>query len=247
MGHEDFGRQWSRHGEQRWGQHRSGWAGNWGGWDDKDGPWGGPGRRGRPGPPPWLAELFGLAQGPQQRGPRVRRGDVRAAILDMLREEPMNGYQLISQIAERSGGAWKPSPGSVYPTIQQLEDEGLVEADDERGRRTLRLTEAGRAYVEANPEELAAVWEPFSERRHGHGGGGYSGVKPEIGQVMAAVWQIVTTGTDRQRREAVDILVETRRKLYGLLADGDEVDDAGEAGAEGEQDEEHPDADGGER
>ena len=110
------------------------------------GGWGGPfdGRKNRPGPPPWVAELFGLSQGQQQRGPKVRRGDVRAAILDMLREEPMNGYQLISQIAERSGGAWKPSPGSVYPTIQQLEDEGLVEADDERGRRTLRLTDEGR-------------------------------------------------------------------------------------------------------
>src|SRR5262245_40108678 len=106
MGHEDFGRQWSRHGEQRWGQHRSGWVGNWGGqgggwggWDDKGGPWG---RRGRPGPPPWVAELFGLTQTQPQRGPKVRRGDVRAAILDMLREEPLNGYQLISQIAERS-------------------------------------------------------------------------------------------------------------------------------------------------
>ena len=247
MGHEEFGRQRSRHGEQRWGQHRSGWAGNWGGWDDKEGPWGGPGRRGRPGPPPWLAELFGLAQGPQQRGPRVRRGDVRAAILDMLREEPMNGYQLISQIAERSNGAWKPSPGSVYPTIQQLEDEGLVESDDERGRRTLRLTEEGRAYVEEHPDELAAVWEPFGEKRQSHGIGGFSGVKPEIGQVMAAVWQIVTTGTDRQRREAIEILVETRRKLYGLLADGDEAYDAAEAGAEGEEDEEYPGADGGER
>ena len=162
MGHGDFSRQRSRHGEERWGQHRSGWAGQWSG-----GPWGGfggpfdNGRRGRQGPPPWVAELFGLTQSQPQRGPKVRRGDVRAAILDMLREQPMNGYQLISQIAERSGGAWKPSPGSVYPTIQQLEDEGLVEADDERGRRTLRLTDEGRAYVDANPDELAAVWRPF--------------------------------------------------------------------------------------
>src|SRR4029077_20462213 len=103
---------------------------------------------GRQGPPPWVAELLGLAQGQQQRGPKVPRGDVRAATLAVRGEEQMNGYQLISQIAERSGGRWRPSPGSVYPTIQQLEDEGLVEADDERGRRTLRLTEEGRRYLE---------------------------------------------------------------------------------------------------
>ena len=255
MGHGDFSRQWGRHGEERWGQHRSGWAGQWSGgpW----GGWGGPfdGRRNRPGPPPWVAELFGLAQGQQQRGPKVRRGDVRAAILDMLREEPMNGYQLISQIAERSGGAWKPSPGSVYPTIQQLEDEGLVEADDERGRRTLRLTDEGRDYVEAHPDELAAVWEPFGDRRSDEvrPGGEYAALKPEIGQVMAAVWQIVTTGTDRQRREAINILIETRRQLYGLLADGDDgqAESPADAGAvdvdNGEEDDDYPGADGGER
>ena len=214
MGTEDFGRQFSRHIEQRWGQHRSGWAGDWSG---SEGP---RGRRGRPGPPPWVAELFGLAQTQQQRGPKVRRGDVRAAILDMLKDEPMNGYQLISQIAERSGGAWKPSPGSVYPTIQQLEDEGLVEADDERGRRTLRLTEEGRRYVEERAVEMAETWAPFGEQRQSNGDE-YANLKPEIGQVMAAVWQIVTTGTDRQRRDAIKILIETRRQLYGLLADGE--------------------------
>jgi len=221
-----------------------------------------------------VAELFGLAQGQQQRGPKVRRGDVRAAILDVLREEPMNGYQLISQIAERSGGRWRPSPGSVYPTIQQLEDEGLVEADDERGRRTLRLTDEGRSYVEAHPDELAGVWEPFgrqSSERRGGPGNEYAALKPEIGQVMAAVWQIVTTGTDRQRRDAINILIETRRQLYGLLADGevvdpdadlevagtDELGEHGEPSSEdGEEDtsetnqtgsDDYPGADGGER
>ena len=253
MGHGDFGRQSGRHGEERWGQHRSGWAGQWSGgpW----GGWGGPsdGRRNRPGPPPWVAELFGLAQGQQQRGPKVRRGDVRAAILDMLREEPMNGYQLISQIAERSGGAWKPSPGSVYPTIQQLEDEGLVEADDERGRRTLRLTDEGRTYVAEHADELAETWAPFAEEREGvRPGGEYAALKPEIGQVMAAVWQIVTTGTDRQRRDAINILIETRRQLYGLLADGDDAqtddqtDEEADPMVEGEEDDYHG-ADGGER
>jgi DNA-binding PadR family transcriptional regulator len=258
MGDHDFGRQWSRHAEQRWGQHRSGWAGDWGngpgsGWG---GGWEGPrGRRGRQGPPPWIAELFGLAQGQPQRGPKVRRGDVRAAILDMLKDEPLNGYQLISQIAERSGGRWKPSPGSVYPTIQQLEDEGLVEADDERGRRTLRLTEDGRRYVEEHADELAETWAPFGgptgeQGRQQGPGTEYSSLKPEIGQVMAAVWQIVTTGTDRQRREAINILVEARRQLYGLLAEGDDRspydDPSADPMVEGEEDD-YQGMDGGER
>jgi DNA-binding PadR family transcriptional regulator len=173
-----------------------------------------------------VAGLFGLAQGEQRRGPRVRRGDVRAAILDVLStaaasDEPVNGYQVIQQIAERSNGAWRPSPGSVYPTIQQLEDEGLVENDDERGRRSLRLTAAGQEYVAAHPDELAAVWTPFEAPEREEPGVGIGELKPEIGQVMGAVWQIVTTGSPAQRRAAVDILVDTRRRLYGVLADGD--------------------------
>src|SRR5688572_30368032 len=130
--------------------------GKWGG-----GPWGwDQGGRGRPGPPPWLAEIFGMTPPAPPRAPRVRRGDVRAAILDVLAVEPLNGYQVIQQIAERSGGAWRPSPGSVYPTISQLEDEGLITADQERGR-TLRLTPEGEAYVAEHPDELGAVWAAF--------------------------------------------------------------------------------------
>lgn len=181
-------------------------------------------RRGRPGPPPWVAGLFGLAQGDQQRGPRARRGDVRSAILAVLAVEPMNGYQVMSQIAERSGGAWKPSPGSVYPTIQQLEDEGLVEASEGQGQgqRKLKPTAAGREYIEAHRDELDAVWAPFAEpERRESGGPDYSSLKPEIGQVMNAVWQIITTGTEQQKRDAIDVLVDTRRRLYGLLAEGE--------------------------
>ena len=136
-------------------------------------------------------------------------------------EEPINGYQVIQQIGERTGGAWRPSPGSVYPTIQQLEDEGLIESDDERGRRSFRLTTEGEEYVAANPDELAAVWTPFEARREQQSTE-FAGLKPEIGQVMGAVWQIVTTGTDKQRRDAAEILVDARRRLYGLLADGDD-------------------------
>ncbi len=188
-------------------------GGSWGG------PWGGPGRAGKPGPPPWLAGLFGLAQSEPPRGPRVRRGDVRAAILDVLREAPMNGYQVMQQIAERSGGAWKPSPGSVYPTIQQLEDEGLIEGTDGSGQRKLKPTTAGWNYIDEHREELEGVWRPFEETEDERGSS-FSDLRPEIGQVLSAVWQIVTQGSDRQRREAVEVLVETRRRLYGILAEG---------------------------
>jgi DNA-binding PadR family transcriptional regulator len=175
-----------------------------------------------------VAGLFGMGEPPRGRGPRVRRGDVRSAILDVLHaavrwEEPINGYQVIQQIGERSNDAWRPSPGSVYPTIQQLQDEGLVEADEERARRSIRLTADGVRYCEEHAEELAAVWVPFERgRSEERDGVDFSDLKPEIGQVMGAVWQIVTSGSDTQRQAAVDILVDTRRRLYGVLADGHE-------------------------
>jgi DNA-binding PadR family transcriptional regulator len=226
MGHKGFNRQWAQHAEAECRQHgggRGGW-GTWGGF----GP-GAFGRPGHPGPPPWVAGLFGLAQGDRQRGPRVRRGDVRSAILDVLRtaqenDESVNGYQVIQQIAERSNGGWRPSPGSVYPTIQQLEDEGLVETDDERGRRSLRLTPEGTTYCAENADDLAAVWAPF-EAAESSWQGEHADIKAEIPQVMSAVWQIVTSGDEVQRRAAVEVLVDARRKLYGILADGPAPDE----------------------
>ncbi len=217
MGHHsswerDFESLFNQHGPQ--GRRGGDWGGPWGRW--------GPDRRS--GPPPWLAGLFGLAaqEGPP-RGPRVRRGDVRVAILAVLADEPLNGYQVIQQIAERTDGAWRPSPGSVYPTISQLEDEGLIEGDDERGRRTLRLSDAGREYLSSHADEVAGVWAPFaSQERREHNAGDaadYASLKPEIGRVMNAAWQIISTGTDEQRREAIGVLVEARRGLYRILAD----------------------------
>jgi DNA-binding PadR family transcriptional regulator len=150
---------------------------------------------------------------------------VRLAILAVLEAaaaagEPVNGYQVIQQIAERSNAAWRPSPGSVYPTIQQLQDEGLVETDDERGRKSLRLTAEGTAYVAEHGDELAAVWAPFERAQQKASTGASGDLKSEIGQVMSAVWQIVTQGSDTQRRAAIGVLVDTRRGLYGILADG---------------------------
>jgi len=176
------------------------------------------------GPPPWVAQMFGpdFAGGRGGRGggrPRVRRGDVRSAILDVLHTsaEPINGYQVIQQIAERTDGAWKPSPGSVYPTIAQLEDEGLVE-DAPTGRKAIQLTEEGRTYVTEHPDEMAAVWAPFEEEGEADDG---SDLKKVIGQTMGAIWQIASTGTTAQVEEAAQVLAETRRKLYTILAEGD--------------------------
>ena len=229
--HGDWGRDFEamfrQHGRSRGGD----WGGPWGGWQ------GGPQRRS--GTPPWLSGLFGLVGEETPRGPRVRRGDVRVAILAVLADEPLNGYQIIQQIADRTDGGWRPSPGSVYPTISQLEDEGLIESDDERGRRTLRLSEAGRDYLATHEDEVAGVFAPFEGERRRHrererreGEPDFTSLKPELGRVMNAVWQIITTGTDEQCRAAIGVLVEARRGLYGILADhpGDdgEVDDLGD-------------------
>jgi DNA-binding PadR family transcriptional regulator len=234
MGHQGFNRQWARMDEPGRRQRRGGRRGPWGDF----GGWQGPGRPGMQGPPPWVAGLFGLgSMHEQRRGPRVRRGDVRSAILDVLRTaegsgEQVNGYQVIQQISERSAGAWRPSPGSVYPTIQQLQDEGLVDSSDGRDRRSLTLTDEGRQYVADHADELAQVWRPFERETEETS---FSGIKPEIGQVMGAVWQLVTNGSEAQQRAAIDVLVETRRKLYGILADGDESEYAED---EDEEDEE---------
>ena len=190
----------------------------------------GNGSRRAGGPPPWLGEILGFAAGsqkPQQRGPKVRRGDVRTAIIDVLHrartaEEPINGYQVLQEISELSNGEWRPSPGSVYPTIQQLQDEGIVESDDERGRRTIRLTDQGVAWAEDNTAELASVWAPFAraEQSPTDQPSGQADIKSEIGQVVSAVWQLGTQGSEQQRRAALDVLVDTRRRLYGILANG---------------------------
>src|SRR5829696_5354997 len=114
------------------------------------GPGPGRGRRGRRDAGPW-----GF---PGHRGPRARRGDVRTALLVLLAEEPRNGYQLMQEIEQRSDGVWRPSPGSVYPALQLLEDEGLVRVEGE-GRKAYTLTDAGRAHVEENAAQLGAPWE----------------------------------------------------------------------------------------
>jgi DNA-binding PadR family transcriptional regulator len=155
------------------------------------------------------------------RGPKARRGDVRAAILAVLAEQPMNGYQIIQEVAERSGGAWKPSPGSIYPTLQQLEDEGLVTADAAVGRRTFTLTDEGRTYVAEHADEVSAPWEAMTAPS----GDDDNNLKPLLGQVSAALWQILAAGTPDQQERARKALAELRRTLYSILADDEPGDE----------------------
>ena len=146
------------------------------------------------------------------RGPKARRGDVRAALLLLLAEEPQNGYQLIQEIERRTEGFWKPSPGSVYPALQQLEDEGLVRTQEIDGRRAYTLTDEGRAYVEGQAEELG---DPFKAATGGIDEG-VMDLRQVMMQVAAAVMQVAASGhTDKAR----EILAETRRKLYKVLAE----------------------------
>jgi DNA-binding PadR family transcriptional regulator len=193
-----------REGRERRGR-RSGRRGRFGG---PGGPFGFPGGQG------FGFGAFGPGPGGHFRRGRGRRGDVRAALLVLLAEEPRNGYQLIQEIRERSGGVWQPSPGSVYPALAQLEDEGLVVADATEGRRTFRLTDAGRSYVEERADQLGAPWddvaEPFAH---------LTGVRQATAQIHVAIQQVVAAGTDEQIARAEQILDDARRAIYRILAE----------------------------
>lgn len=165
-----------------------------------------------------IEQSFGetFSQFGQKVGTRAPRGDVRAAILSLLVEQPMHGYQLIQQIDERSGGAWKPSPGSVYPTLQMLTDEGLIEVEESGGRKTYSLTDAGRAEAEtadrswATSEATSSTGAP-----RGHRGAPLTKSGANLAQ---AAMQVGRTGTPEQVAEAVSVLDDARRKLYAILA-----------------------------
>lgn len=213
----------------------------WGGPGDDEETWGhrhgGPRGRGRGrgpggrggwagfGPGGAMADFGPWFGGPRMRGPRVRRGDVRAAALALLAEGPRNGYQIIQEIGERSGGLWRPSPGSVYPALQQLEDEGLITATTgEGGRRAYELTVAGREYVAAHPDEVAAPWDVVAQSV----GGDALELRRLFGSVAMAAVQVVRVGSPAQVEQAQQILTEARRKLYQLLAADDEEQAAGQ-------------------
>jgi len=149
------------------------------------------------------------------RGPRAGRGDIRAAILRLLIEQPMHGYQIMQELAERSGGMWRPSPGSIYPTLQQLQDEGLVQSDEgEGGRRIFTLTDEGRTAAEAQ-DQPTAPWEGLSEA----GDSAAISVRDMVGQVIVAARQVVRAGDEQQIAKAMEVLNEARRKIYRILAE----------------------------
>ena len=170
---------------------------------------GGPGQRGFRPPFGMAAHMHGAFAG---HG-RARRGDIRAAVLRLLSESPMHGYQIIQELSARSGGAWSPSAGSVYPTLQLLADEGLIIAEETAGKKVFTLTEAGVATV-AETADQPAPWEDAAENSSG-----VQGYREAAGKLMQAVFQIGKNGTDAQRETAAEILADARKKLYAILAE----------------------------
>jgi DNA-binding PadR family transcriptional regulator len=160
---------------------------------------------------------FAPGGGPRGRGRKARRGDIRTAALLLLVEEPRNGYQIMQEVEERSDGIWRPSPGSVYPALQQLEDEGLIRSEEVDGRKLFALTDAGRAAVEERGADRPAPWEQMS--------GDVSGQIHELGKLMREVSfafvQVMRTGSEGQVASARKVLAGARRDLYSILADGD--------------------------
>jgi DNA-binding PadR family transcriptional regulator len=161
---------------------------------------------------------FARSRGPRygrgRGGPRARRGDVRAAVLALLAERPMHGYEMIKEIEERSGGAWTPSAGSIYPTLQMLEDEGLVRGEESEGKRRFTLTDEGRTEQEEKAGELTP-WDAVN-----------ADAAPEqiqlrvaIGKLHHAVGQVFHAADSEQQLRVRELLDETRRKIYGILAE----------------------------
>ena len=157
--------------------------------------------------------------GHRGRGPGRRRrgrGDVRAAILALLAERPMHGYEMIQELEARTGGVWRPSPGSVYPTLQLLEDEDLITGEESEGRRRFALTDAGRAQAERQGQR--PPWEEVT-----------GGVAPQawnlrdaLGQIAPAAGAVAGAGNEAQQAQALEILKDARRRLYAILAEGDQ-------------------------
>jgi DNA-binding PadR family transcriptional regulator len=197
--------------------------------EDESGPHHGPGRRGRRGGPPrppmppfgpggpgfGPGVRFG-GPGPRgRRGRRTARGDIRLAVLALVAEQPRHGYEIIQEIADRTGGAWRPSPGSVYPTLSQLEDEGLVRVESAEGRRVVHLTESGTTYVEEHRAELDGVWASVGQ----DGDDDRTALWEQLSQLHAATHQVMSAGTAEQITAAGTALAEARKTIYRLLAE----------------------------
>jgi DNA-binding PadR family transcriptional regulator len=148
---------------------------------------------------------------------RRGRGNIRAAVLALLAEEPRHGYSVMTELGERSGGLWRPSPGSVYPVLQQLQDEGLITSTDRDGRKVFDLTDEGRRYVEEHADELREPWQVADHGPRER----VRGLMQSSMALAAAVQQIARLGNDAQAAQAVAVLDEARRTIYRILADDD--------------------------
>jgi DNA-binding PadR family transcriptional regulator len=180
------------------------------------GPGFGPGRHFGPG-----ADFGpGRGRGGHRGGRRAGRGDIRAAILLLLAEQPRHGYELIREISERTDGAWQPSPGAIYPALSLLEDEGLVTIAAEGGRRLASLSEAGRAYVTAHADELG---DPFAEANARAPRAGRA-LRDAARGLMGASMQVAQNGDEAQAARAQAILVRATKDIYLLLAGQDPAD-----------------------
>jgi len=153
-------------------------------------------------------------RGPSMRGGRGRRGDVRVAILALLEERPMHGYEMMQELSERTQGLWQPSPGSIYPALQLLEDQGLVRSESAEGRRQFTLTDEGRAELKSRSER-SAPWETMVRQADQ----GDMAIHKALRHVAVAVTQVAQAGTADQKTRAGQLLTELRQKLYLLLAE----------------------------
>ena len=166
-----------------------------------------------------LGDLFGGSR----RGPTVRRGEVRGLILAALKDKPMHGYEVIQALEAQSDGRWRPSAGSIYPTLQQLADEGLVSGEDVEGRRVYTITDAGRKLADEGRER-----SPWTEAEEDDRTGA-TDIRKLALELAAAVMQVQRMGSPRARREADKILTDARKQMYRLLAEDEDAsaDDAG--------------------
>ncbi len=179
------------------------------------GPGFGPGQFGGPFGPGGPFRPGGPMHGGHGRG-GARRGHVRTSILALLAETQLNGYQIMQTLAERTGGAWKPSPGTVYPTLSQLEDEGLIESFDNNGQKAFQLTDAGRKAAEGIEQK---PWDLINEH--------LGGFNPQLVKALWSQWDATAgalnefsrTASPAQLQTATKLIADTRRALYGLLAE----------------------------
>jgi DNA-binding PadR family transcriptional regulator len=172
----------------------------------RHGPRGGPNNRRFFGP-----ENFDRRGGGGRR--RARRGDIRRAILSALLDGPAHGYEIMGRLEERSGGVWRPSPGSIYPTLQMLEDEGLVRSEDRDGVRAYVLTDKGTQAANDTSESSGMPWD--DDEGHARA----RATRESFGLMFMAAKQIERAGTPEQVDRTIEIVNRARKEIYQILAE----------------------------